>query len=1180
MNSQIIEAIKTDKLVFFIGAGFSLPLGYLSWNGLVEKMLDILSKDYKDLSPFKAIIKAENPLISTIDILDFLTEYKDRVYKVMDEEFSAIEDRVKLNPDLLKRHKMISKITSKIITTNYDRSLENANPELRKFTYSNLFNTANLYSMNEYIFKLHGCIEDAASCILYKKDYENLYSDNSQYKGAIEELRKIIGDKTIIFLGFSLSDPYVKYQFNYINTIYKSLKGKHFIISTENIIGLEGVETLKIDNWEEGLDSLLDELYSIKNETSNGVVEFPTKQCGDVSEIETIKIAILVAAPINEKFEFPINKIIKPFLNRNVKIDYYNLTINNLNKLDGYNYILLFTKLFRNSVFIEDEYLIAQSIKLENLQNEILDESVKCIFIFSDKIHKFDTTNIHLPIIIKQYDKQYDTFIFKILKKGMNFNDINLDAQYINSSQILIDIINKGTHTIKNIKTALPSEIDPKQLINFVGRIIDLENICRKILDLNGKILTIKGSGGVGKTTIVKKAVIELSQRGFYQDGIHFIDCQPLRDYETFKYKISQCYNLDNTLDLKEHMINNDIGIDKLIIIDNFESLLDLEDTQEIKQLVTFLCDYASVICTSREWLNFEFEDKYDLRQLTTDECVELFQKYYTNKIEENELKILRIDLIENLLNNNPLAIKIVTSNIPRLKSMEAIKRDLEEDFFNATKLGYEDIFNSSDDSNIEKSKSLYQSINYSYCKLLSKDKLVFELISLFPDGIHMDNFIKVFKNNKNGITGKELKSLEDKSLIQISNARISLQSIVGRFAAHKFNERKSEEKKHYFNQAIDYNLFTINIVNSNNIGNKASLQIYDVNMGNLYHSLNYLDQVNAFDKLKLLNYLINVVEPSSALNNSEKFIKQIYRLKDFFKEIEKAELALELFIIKLKYYMGGFEENLSKLKGLVTLEQVMDLAESDELVDKIIFSSALSVYQYGNEFEIVNNVKVYNESILYDIKNLLFKIGAYKGYKVIMDKQVSIEGETSNNFFDLEILNNIGKLDINVIDKHLSEKTHNKDHLEIMQINYVKAKMGYISKEEVKKLVVVNPYSLGLKNLMFAFLETDSKKAVEYYRRAISNLKHIQYYYVEAMYYYAKYLKKNGLENYGYFEIEGRNVSEKYHYSFLLYKFDCLINDVDKTYIEEEYHIGLNFNPNEYLERKPKYLREKMVTY
>lgn len=54
-------------------------------------------------------------------------------------------------------------------------------------------------------------------------------------------------------------------------------------------------------------------------------------------------------------------------------------------------------------------------------------------------------------------------------------------------------------------KVKLSGSIDSKNLINFVGRKTDLEDIIRKLIDINNKILTIKGSGGIGKTATIKK---------------------------------------------------------------------------------------------------------------------------------------------------------------------------------------------------------------------------------------------------------------------------------------------------------------------------------------------------------------------------------------------------------------------------------------------------------------------------------------------------------------------------------------------------------------------------------------------------------------------------------------------------------------------------------------------------
>lgn len=1159
MHTEIINAIKNNKLVFFIGSGFSRPLGFPDWKRLVQDIIEQLSVDYSSLSPLSGLL--ETSLFSEIEILDKLVEHKARVYNILDKEFSMVDD----NSELLKRHKKIGEISSEIITTNYDKALELANPTLKKVTYNNDFYVANLPHTDGFIFKLHGCIEDPTNCILFRDDYEKLYAEDSLYKGAIEEIRKIIGDSTIIFLGFSLSDPYVNYQFQYINSIYKELKGKHFLITTDKTTNIKGIEALTIDNWEDGLDDLLATLKKIKNEQPKVLFTKNSDETRDISEtssnvdiLKSVKIAILIASPLNKKFGYEINKILKPFSNMDVIIDCYYMSINSLNRLEGYQFILVFTGSIQNNVYVEDEYLLSKRLTFEHLQSEILDENFNCLFIFTDKESTFNNVNNNLPVVIKKYEeKTFNSFIFKAFKKGVVTNLKTDGAQIINEEQIKLVKLPPGKYKVTHFKTQLPSEIDRKKLINFVGRVSDLENICRKILDLNGQLLTIKASGGIGKTTIIKKVVIELSERGYFKEGIHFIDCEYITDFDTFKYKIGQCFDLDRTINLKEHMIQNILKIDKLIILDNFETLLYLKDTEKIKDLVAFLCDYATVSTTSREWIEFEFEEKYELRALTTDECVELFQKYYTNNISSLDMKILRSDIIENLLNNNPLAIKIITSNIPKVKSMELLRIELEEDFFNTTKLGYDDIFSETVDNNIERSKSLYQSINYSYSKLSSKEKLVFELLSLFPDGIHIGNFVQLFRGDEykrdiNRVTDREIKSLENKSLIQNSSSRIQLQSIVGRFASFKFNQRSVLEKQVYYNRAYEYNTFTLFILQKKIRSEKKRLEIFDYNMENLFNSLNYLDQVS-LDKMELLEYVTDIASYSNTINQSKKYIKRIEKLKVFFKDIENSNMLIDVMIYRLRYYEGEFKESLSGLQKILPFENCFELINSKNRIDQLIFANAMGIYKYGNEIKILNS-KMENQ-IHNNYYDLLFSIGTYKlleEYSFINPNEVS--------FFELEILYNLDKLDIDYLNKQIGG-IYKKEHIEIMQCNYIKAKMGKISKDEVRKLVIINPYSYGLKNLMFAFLESDYEKAVELYKSAIKNLEHIKYYYVEAIYHFAFYLKGHDVDEYDNWVIKGRELAVKYNYRFLIHKFDCLLSGNFIAYSEDKYKVDLDMN-------------------
>jgi len=66
------------------------------------------------------------------------------------------------------------------------------------------------------------------------------------------------------------------------------------------------------------------------------------------------------------------------------------------------------------------------------------------------------------------------------------------------------------------------------------------------------KLLTIKGSGGIGKTSIISKLGIELAERGYFEKGIFFVTCNPIQSFENFEFEISQCFNLTSSKFLRE----------------------------------------------------------------------------------------------------------------------------------------------------------------------------------------------------------------------------------------------------------------------------------------------------------------------------------------------------------------------------------------------------------------------------------------------------------------------------------------------------------------------------------------------------------------------------------------------------------------------------------------------------
>ena len=116
---------------------------------------------------------------------------------------------------------------------------------------------------------------------------------------------------------------------------------------------------------------------------------------------------------------------------------------------------------------------------------------------------------------------------------------------------------------------------------------------------------------------------------------------------------------------------------------------------------------------------------------------------------------------------------------------------------------------------------------------------------------------------------------------------------------------------------------------------------------------------------------------------------------------------------------------------------------------------------------------------------------------------------------------------------------------------------MGHGEKKEAQKLLSVNSYAKGIKSLMLGILELDIEIAKSLYRKALIDLEPIKYYYIEAIYYYSKFLKENDMEDeYKEFLNLGIDLSQKFSYRFQYHRLLCLKNGIEKPYNELDYPI------------------------
>ncbi|WP_264538447.1 SIR2 family protein [Flavobacterium sp. N1736] len=333
---KLEAAIQKNNLVIFVGAGCSMPLGLPSWKKLVEEILQDLDDKYGEASDtnFKNILKGvKTDNKSLFDALNKIENDSDNgtTFKLKSQEFInfRIEEISKKLPEQSNVHSLLWDISSKIITTNYDKILEQYIPKSISptiFDNSNAFQSLKSQTNNaEFLYKIHGDYEDPKSIILFESDYREIYKTENYNTDTLANHFK---EKTLLFIGFSLTDPFVNDLFIKIKNMYEGYSIKeHFIFTTkiEDFIKYD-VTPIKIENWNDDLLNHLLELKKIKlgietKKESLSIVEEKVED-KELTKDDINNILELITNKTNNLLNDPSNReLIKELKDLRIKLD-------------------------------------------------------------------------------------------------------------------------------------------------------------------------------------------------------------------------------------------------------------------------------------------------------------------------------------------------------------------------------------------------------------------------------------------------------------------------------------------------------------------------------------------------------------------------------------------------------------------------------------------------------------------------------------------------------------------------------------------------------------------------------------------------------------------------------------------------------------------------------------------
>jgi len=266
INPELIDELKRNKVILFVGAGVSANLGLPSWSELISHMaqeLDFDPKtfqsygDFLELAEYYEIMKGSiGPLRSWMDV------------SFHDPAIDIKNSRI---------HEIIARFNFHIIyTTNYDRWLERAfeahGVEYVKVT--NIFDLTKLRSGITQIIKFHGDFDDDSSIVLTESSYFNRLG----FEGPLDmKLRSDILGKSILFIGYSLKDIDMRYLLFKLNKLWEgysndSVRPKSYIFTISHnpiqseVLLKRGVETIVADK-DDPQNALEDFLSTISKES-------------------------------------------------------------------------------------------------------------------------------------------------------------------------------------------------------------------------------------------------------------------------------------------------------------------------------------------------------------------------------------------------------------------------------------------------------------------------------------------------------------------------------------------------------------------------------------------------------------------------------------------------------------------------------------------------------------------------------------------------------------------------------------------------------------------------------------------------------------------------------------------------------------------------------------------------
>jgi predicted ATPase/Tfp pilus assembly protein PilF/DNA-binding XRE family transcriptional regulator len=316
----------------------------------------------------------------------------------------------------------------------------------------------------------------------------------------------------------------------------------------------------------------------------------------------------------------------------------------------------------------------------------------------------------------------------------------------------------------------------PSPLTTFIGREKEQPEVIRLIT--NHRLVTLTGSGGVGKTRLSLKVGEQVMSS--YADGVWLVELAPILDPLLVPRTTAIAIGLREEPQRPVIDMLCDYLREKqmLLILDNCEHLLDA--CAQLANTLLKNCSNLKILATSREALGILGEAVYHVPSLEVPDIqrlLENFRDYESVRLFEERAQLARVEFsltidnassvakICNRLDGIPLAIELAAARVGTF-SAEQIAAWLEESF---------DLLTTGNRTALPRHQTLRAAIDWSYDLLSLDEKIIFQRLSVFVNGWTLE--AAEFICSDANITSEEildlLAQLTNKSLVVTKEAQV-----------------------------------------------------------------------------------------------------------------------------------------------------------------------------------------------------------------------------------------------------------------------------------------------------------------------------------------------------------------------------------------------------------------------